>query len=106
MRNQSKKILICICLLSLVLILSPTVIIRHVLFTNPKVGDIVCLLVENSKNMPKSDEELLEEAKAVVKAAYSEILGLNDATDDTDFFAAGGGEYCTCRIRWTCFEHF
>jgi len=65
-----------------------------VLFTNPKVGDIVRLLVENSKNVPKSDEELLEGARAVLKKAYSEILGLNeeDVTDDTDFFAAGGGK--------------
>ena len=64
------------------------------LFTNPKVGDIVRLLVENSKNMPKSDEELLEGARTVLKKAYSEILGLNeeDVTDDTDFFAAGGGK--------------
>jgi hypothetical protein len=68
------------------------IILRHVLFTNAKVGDIVRLLVENSKSMPKSDEELLEGASAVLKRAYSEILGLSeeDVTDDTDFFAAGG----------------
>jgi aryl carrier-like protein len=65
----------------------------HILFTSPKVGDIVRLLVEKSNDMGKSDEELLEEAKVIAKRAYSEILGLNEdeVIDDTDFFEAGGG---------------
>ena len=45
--------------------------------------------------MGKSDEELLVEAKALVKKAYAEVLGLEEdaVKDETDFFEAGGGEW-------------
>lgn len=44
--------------------------------------------------MGKSDEELLVEAKALIKKAYSEVLGLEEdaVKDETDFFEAGGGK--------------
>lgn len=67
---------------------------RHVLFTSPKVGDIVQLLLDKSEKVGKSDEELLAEATMFVKKAFSEVLSLEEdaVKDETDFFEVGGSE--------------
>lgn len=67
---------------------------RHVLFTSPKVGDIVQLLLDQSEKVGKSDEELLVEATALVKKAFADVLSLDEdaVKDETDFFEVGGSE--------------
>ncbi len=67
---------------------------RHVLFTSPKVGDIVQLLLDQNEKVGKSDEELLVEATALVKKAFAEVLSLEEdaVKDETDFFEVGGSE--------------
>ena len=69
---------------------------RHVLFTSPKVGDIVQLLLDQSEKVgkSKSDEELLVEATALVKKAFAEVLSLEEEAvkGETDFFEVGGSE--------------
>ena len=64
------------------------------LFTSPKVEDIVRLLIEKSKTVGvvKSDEQLLVEATAFVKKAYVEVLSLEEGevVEETDFFESGG----------------
>lgn len=75
------------------------------LFTSPKVEDIVHLLIDKSKTVDvgKSDEQLLVEAIAFIKKAYYEVLGLEqgEVTEETDFFEAGGGE-SKSTYYWSC----
>lgn len=55
--------------------------------------------------MGKSDEELLVEATALVKKAFSEVLSLEEdaVKDETDFFEVGGSELLLLRFLYRLF---